>query len=85
LYDSLLNTFELCTKRSPRRIGVHAWEKYLTVEEFRELSAARDAFDKSEADLEQAFTPELIQVNDRSRRLAKAYIEPSLSKPLLYP
>jgi hypothetical protein len=70
LYDSLLNTFELCTKRSPRRIGVHAWEKYLTVEEFRELSTARDAFDKSEVELEQSFTPELVQVHNRSRKLS---------------
>jgi hypothetical protein len=43
-------------------MGVHVWEKYLTVEEFQELSAARDAVDKSELKLEESFTPALVQV-----------------------
>jgi hypothetical protein len=62
LYDSLLNTFELCTKRSPRRLGVHAWEKYLTVEEFQELSKARDASESAEIRLDESFSPALVQV-----------------------
>jgi hypothetical protein len=49
-------------KRSPRRIGVHAWEKYLTVEEFQELSAARDAVDRVELRLQDTFSTALVQV-----------------------
>jgi hypothetical protein len=62
LYDSLMNTFELCTKRSPRRLGVHAWEKYLTADEFQDLSTCRDEAERVELLLEEQFSPELVQV-----------------------
>jgi hypothetical protein len=60
-----MNAFELCTKRSPRRLGVHAWEKFLTVEEFQELSSARDAVEQAEIRLEEFFSETLVQVKIR--------------------
>jgi hypothetical protein len=58
-----MNTFELCTKRTPRRLGVHAWEKYLTVEEFQELSSCRDETERAEIQLEQDFSATKAQVH----------------------
>jgi hypothetical protein len=58
-----MNTFDLCTKRSPRRLGVHAWEKFLTSEEFHDLSSCRDEAERAEIQLEEQFTAELVQVN----------------------
>lgn len=57
-----MNAFELCTKRSPRRLGVQAWEKFLTIEEFQDLSAARDAVEQAEIKLEEFFSEMLVQV-----------------------
>jgi hypothetical protein len=62
LYDKMTNAFELCTKRSPRRLGVHAWEKFLTVEEFQDLAAARDALEQAEIRLEEFFSKTLVLV-----------------------
>jgi hypothetical protein len=61
-----MNTFDLCTKRTPRRLGVHAWEKYLTVEEFQELSAYREAAERAEIQLEENFTVAQAQVLNSS-------------------
>jgi hypothetical protein len=58
-----MNIFELCTKRSPRRLGVHAWEKYLTADEFQDLSASRDEAERTQIQLEEDFSPKLAQVN----------------------
>jgi hypothetical protein len=58
----MANAFELCTKRSPRRLGVHAWEKFLTVEEFQDLAAARDAAEQAKIRLEESFSEALVQV-----------------------
>jgi hypothetical protein len=57
-----MNAFELSTKGSPRRLGVHAWEKYLTSDEFQELSACRDNVERAEIQLEEHFLPSLVQV-----------------------
>jgi hypothetical protein len=57
-----MNVFELCTKRSPRRLGVHAWEKYLTADEFQDLSACRDEAERVAVQLEDDFSPDLVQV-----------------------
>jgi hypothetical protein len=62
LYDSLMNAFDLCTKRTPRRIGVHAWEKYLTVDEFQELAKCRDEAERAEILLEENFSATQVQV-----------------------
>jgi hypothetical protein len=65
-YDSLMNAFELCTKRSPRRIGVHAWEKYLTADEFQDLSTCRDEAERLSIQLEEDFSNDLVQVQPPS-------------------
>ncbi len=57
-----MNAFDLCTKRTPRRIGVHAWEKYLTVEEFQELAKCRDEAERAEIQLEENFSAAQVQV-----------------------
>jgi hypothetical protein len=62
LYDKLMNCFELCTKRTPRKVGVAAWEKYLTLEEFQELSRARESVDEVEIEMEAIITCPLVKV-----------------------
>ncbi len=69
LYDKLSNVFELCTKRSPRRLGVHAWEKFLTPDEFQHLSACRDKVDQAEIALDESFSASLAQVVTESSNL----------------
>jgi hypothetical protein len=62
LYDKLLNCFELCTKRTPRKAGSAAWEKFLTLEEFQELSRAKESVDEVEIALEVTITRPLVEV-----------------------
>jgi hypothetical protein len=62
LYDKLLNCFELCTKRTPRKIGTAAWEKFLTLEEFQELNRAKEAVDEVEIAMETEITRPLVEV-----------------------
>jgi hypothetical protein len=62
LYDKLLNCFELCTKRTPRKVGAAAWEKFLTLDEFQELSQAKDSVDEVEIAMEASITRPLVEV-----------------------
>ncbi len=62
LYDKLLNCFELCTKRTLRKVGTAAWEKFLTLEEFQELSLAKDSVDEVEIEMEASISRPLAEV-----------------------
>jgi hypothetical protein len=63
LYDKLLNCFDLCTKRTPRKVGSAAWEKFLTLEEFQELSRAKESVDEVEIAMEAMITRPLAEVH----------------------
>ncbi len=57
-----MNCFELCTKRTPRKAGAAAWEKFLVHDEFQELSCARDLVDEVEIEMEAGITRPLVEV-----------------------
>ncbi len=59
----MFNCFELCTKRTPRRLVTASWEKQLTLEEFGELNAAGESVKACEIEMEHSPSSGLVQVS----------------------